>query len=242
MSTVKQTAEKIKALKIQGATNIALKGLASLKNSKEKDLNKNSKTLANARPTEPLLRNGLRYLKQHHQSVGINEAINEYTRLMRQAKEKSIRVSAERINPDSLIITHCHSTLVIESIKLAKDYGKKPSVIATETRPFYQGRITAKELAKARIPVTVITDSAGNKEISLMGVDGFNMQPVTQNGSINISPAWHPNGKSLLFTCFRRRNPDLYQVFLSTRSDILLSGAPDSMPLRRGLLTANKLL
>jgi TolB protein len=74
--------------------------------------------------------------------------------------------------------------------------------------------------------IAFITDGTGNKEISLMDVDGFNMQPVTNNGSINISPAWHPDGKSLLYTCFRRRNPDLYQIFLSTRSDILLSNAP----------------
>ena len=57
--------------------------------------------------------------------------------------------------------------------------------------------------------IAFITDSTGNKEISLMDVDGFNVQMVTHNGSINISPAWHPNGKSLLYTCFRRRNPDL---------------------------------
>jgi TolB protein len=74
--------------------------------------------------------------------------------------------------------------------------------------------------------IAFITDATGNKEISSMDVDGFNIQPVTKNGSINISPAWHPNGKSLLFTCFRRRNPDLYQIFLSTGSEILLSDVP----------------
>lgn len=74
--------------------------------------------------------------------------------------------------------------------------------------------------------IAFITDATGNKEISSMDVDGFNMQMITHNGSINISPAWHPNGKSLLFTCFRRRNPDLYQIFLSTGSEILLSGVP----------------
>jgi TolB protein len=74
--------------------------------------------------------------------------------------------------------------------------------------------------------IAFITDRTGNKEISLMDVDGFDMQMVTHNGSINISPAWHPDGKSLLYTCFRRRNPDLYQIFFSTRSDILLSDAP----------------
>ena len=73
--------------------------------------------------------------------------------------------------------------------------------------------------------IAFITDRTGNKEISHMDVDGRNVQVVTHNGSINISPAWHPDGKSLLYTCFRRRNPDLYQIFLATENVILLSAA-----------------
>jgi TolB protein len=73
--------------------------------------------------------------------------------------------------------------------------------------------------------IAFVTDRTGNKEIALMDVDGHNEHMVTHNGSINISPAWHPDGKSLLFTCFQRRNPDLYQVFILTGSTVLLSGA-----------------
>jgi TolB protein len=80
--------------------------------------------------------------------------------------------------------------------------------------------------------IAFITDRTGNKEISHMDVDGRNVQVVTHNGSINISPAWHPDGKSLLYTCFRRRNPDLYQIFLATEDVILLSAAngPNATP------------
>ena len=80
--------------------------------------------------------------------------------------------------------------------------------------------------------IAFITDRTGNKEISHMDVDGGNVQVVTHNGSINISPAWHPDGKSLLYTCFRRRNPDLYQIFLDTKNAVLLSAAngPNAAP------------
>ncbi|MCJ7663247.1 MAG: Tol-Pal system beta propeller repeat protein TolB [Desulfobacterales bacterium] len=74
--------------------------------------------------------------------------------------------------------------------------------------------------------IAFVTDRTGNKEISLMDVDGRTVKMVTQNGSINISPAWHPDGRSLLSTSFQRRNPDLYQVFISTGSSVLLSAAP----------------
>lgn len=71
--------------------------------------------------------------------------------------------------------------------------------------------------------IAFVSDRTGNKEIYLMDFDGKNQKPITDNGSINISPAWSPGAKSLLYTCFRRRNPDLYQVFLSPRRTILLS-------------------
>jgi TolB protein len=74
--------------------------------------------------------------------------------------------------------------------------------------------------------IAFVTDRTGNKEIALMDVDGHHEKMVTKNGSINISPAWNPDGRSLLYTCFQRRNPDLYQVFLATGSSILLSAAP----------------
>lgn len=77
-----------------------------------------------------------------------------------------------------------------------------------------------------RTKIAFVTDRTGNKEITFMDVDGHGVKMVTQNGSINISPAWHPDGRSLLYTCFLRRNPDLYQVFLSTGSSVLLSAAP----------------
>jgi TolB protein len=74
--------------------------------------------------------------------------------------------------------------------------------------------------------IAFVTDRTGNKEIALMDVDGRNVKMVTQNGSINISPGWHPDGRSLLYTCFQRRNPDLYQVFISAGSSVLLSAVP----------------
>jgi TolB protein len=74
--------------------------------------------------------------------------------------------------------------------------------------------------------IAFVTDRTGNKEIALMDVDGHNVKMLTQNGSINISPAWHPDGRSLLYTCFQRRNPDLYQLFLSTGSSVLFSAVP----------------
>jgi TolB protein len=74
--------------------------------------------------------------------------------------------------------------------------------------------------------IAFVTDRTGNKEIAVMDVTGHSETMLTKNGSINISPDWHPDGRSLLYTSYQRRNPDLYQVFLSTGNSILLSAVP----------------
>lgn len=66
----------------------------------------------------------------------------------------------------------------------------------------------------------------GLKEIYMAPPDGAEVTPLVKNGSINISPAWSPDGKRLLFTCFRRRNPDLYLLDLPTGKVKVLSSHP----------------
>jgi methylthioribose-1-phosphate isomerase len=79
------------------------------------------------------------------------------------------RYGAELINDGSTILTHCNAGALATAgdygtalgvIRGARDAGKRVAVIADETRPFLQGlRLTAWELEKDGIPVTVITDS-----------------------------------------------------------------------------------
>ncbi|CAN5709129.1 S-methyl-5-thioribose-1-phosphate isomerase [soil metagenome] len=71
--------------------------------------------------------------------------------------------------PDgATVLTHCNAGALATAgdygtalgvVRGARDAGKRVAVIADETRPFLQGlRLTAWELAKDSIPVTVITD------------------------------------------------------------------------------------
>ena len=86
------------------------------------------------------------------------------------AANRSIgRNGAELIPDGATVLTHCNAGALATAgdygtalgvIRGARDAGKKVAVIADETRPFLQGlRLTAWELAKDDIPVTVITDN-----------------------------------------------------------------------------------
>jgi len=79
------------------------------------------------------------------------------------------RYGAELINDGATVLTHCNAGALATAgdygtalgvIRGAVDAGKHVAVIADETRPFLQGaRLTAWELSKDNIPVTVITDN-----------------------------------------------------------------------------------
>jgi methylthioribose-1-phosphate isomerase len=79
------------------------------------------------------------------------------------------RFGAELLSDGDTVLTHCNAGALATAgdygtalgvIRGAIDAGKRIAVIADETRPYLQGlRLTAWELAKDNIPVTVITDN-----------------------------------------------------------------------------------
>jgi len=98
------------------------------------------------------------------------------------------RFGADLIADGDTILTHCNAGALATAgdygtalgvIRGARDAGKRVAVIADETRPFLQGlRLTAWELAKDDIPVTVITDNmaghvmqSGKVNAVLVGAD-----------------------------------------------------------------------
>jgi methylthioribose-1-phosphate isomerase len=79
------------------------------------------------------------------------------------------RFGGELIPDGATVLTHCNAGALATAgdygtalgvVRGARDAGKRVAVIADETRPFLQGtRLTAWELARDEIPVTIITDN-----------------------------------------------------------------------------------
>jgi TolB protein len=64
------------------------------------------------------------------------------------------------------------------------------------------------------------------KEIYVMSVDQGDLQQVTRNQTINLSPAWMPDSRSLLYTSYKRGNPDLYLIDLVGGNEARVSQRP----------------
>jgi TolB protein len=53
----------------------------------------------------------------------------------------------------------------------------------------------------------------GAKEIVTADYDGFGARPVTSNGSINLTPVWSPDARSIAYTSYKNGYPDLFRAF-----------------------------
>jgi ribose 1,5-bisphosphate isomerase len=177
MDVVDRTVRDIRKLKIQGAFRIALAAVKAMSLAKAKK--EAARKLIAARPTEPMLRNSLKYLQKYPNTKNLEAKL-------KSDQERIIRYAFEKIPKKGIVYTHCHSSTVNEILKRASHRGKRFLVTVTETRPFYQGRITAKEMAKAKIPVILFVDSAARQamkkaDVMLIGADAITSEGIVIN-------------------------------------------------------------
>lgn len=166
----------IKSLKIQGAVNVAMAAVKAL----ELDNSPSAiRKLVSLRPTEPCLRNAIRFVAPGPKKFG-PEAIAHF----KGAERKIAEYGSGKIAEGSVVFTHCHSSAVVAILKEVKRQGRKFSVMCTETRPMLQGRKTATELAAARIPVTMVVDSAARVALKKCDLMLIGADAITSEGRV----------------------------------------------------------
>ncbi len=220
-SEVYEIARDIRDMKIRGAGRIAraaakaLLKVAREYEAKDADdlvsaLLRASKLLVETRPTAVSLPNALRYVvvrvlegvDRGYDLSGIREiaskAAEEFTEFSTRAVEYISKFGSHRIRDGDLIMTHCNSDAAISTLIQAWEEGKRFEVLATETRPRFQGRLTAARLADAGIPVTLIVDSAAryfmeDVDAVIVGADAVaaNGAVVNKIGTSSIALAAH---------------------------------------------------
>ena len=192
----KETIDRIKNLKVQGAENVAIEAVKSLKEVVKESKSKNiagilaeihhaKNILFLTRPTEPCMRNALNYVLHDLNYDDPVELAKEVCLKVDEVLERFdknqmiiAQIGSRKIGNGTVIFTHCHSSTILEILKKAKKQGKKFEVHNTETRPLYQGRVTAKEIAKLGIPVTHFVDAAARfalkkADLMLIGADAI---------------------------------------------------------------------
>lgn len=72
--------------------------------------------------------------------------------------------------------------------------------------------------------ITFVSNRDGRfKEVYVMSLDGGDLQQVTKAQSITVSPSWSPDSRYLLYTSYKRGNPDLYLLDIISGRELVLS-------------------
>ena len=99
-----------------------------------------------------------------------------------------------------------------EDLIAGKRYRGEPA-LARDIAHRIANDITIAYTGRAGVSLTrlVMVGRVGTaKEIFVMDYDGADLKQITKNGSLNVSPAWSPDGRRLAFVSYRQGSPKLY--------------------------------
>ena len=182
LKNVERVVQDIKDIKIQWATDIAKSAFEilskELKSQEFKsfaeayEFTKTSmKMLEDARPTEPMLFNGMSYvyaeIQPEIEKADLKSflkttiaASEKYYKMITETAEEAIENGVWIINYWDAVFTYCHSNSAIKTILANKKNWIDFVVFNWETRPLYQWHKTAMDFLNAGIKVTMVTDNA----------------------------------------------------------------------------------
>jgi len=205
LEKVNEAADRIRRLEVQGATNVALTAVRALveemrvseardRASALAEIARARTILFGSRETEPFMRNAIRFIEWRVREADWR-TMEELRDLIQGVSEKLLKgfteartriaeIGSRRILPGTQILTHCHSSAVNMVFKRAKERGVDFEVVCTETRPVYQGRITARELLEAGIGTTMIVDSAVRSFMNKVDFVVVGADAITSEGNV----------------------------------------------------------
>lgn len=215
LSSLDEVCDAIRTLAVRGAPAIGICGAmglcvavaARVAESRDEFLERvrdTARLISATRPTAVNLSWGLRRVVERAiRTTGDNSDVlaamrEEATAILEEDRAMCLRIGeagAELLRNGARVLTHCNAGALatgglgtaLAPVYVAAERGQNVRVLATETRPLLQGsRLTAWELTRAGIPVTVITDGAaasrmraGEVDLCIVGADR-----VVANGDV----------------------------------------------------------
>lgn len=201
---VEETADGIESMETRGAATIAKavadavetvarESSASSTDAYLEELYSAMATLHDTRPTAVTLPNTLRII---HRALPSDESDLETLQTATIEAATSVQdeidaaqtelgtYGANRLRDGDTVMVHCHSTAVVSCIETATDQGKSLEVIVKETRPRYQGHVTASDLADTGVAMTYIVDSAAHRYLDTVDHVFVGADAICADGSV----------------------------------------------------------
>lgn len=202
-------ADDIRTMRVRGAVKIGRYAAEALITATQlydphehgdfvKYINEVAKVLLGTRPTAVTLPNSIKFvlkslndaMKKSRDIEYLKNAVITASNAFISKSYEAIKLISEfgaRLIEDGYIIyTHCNSSVVTSILVTAHKQGKNIKVYVNETRPKYQGRITAAELAHEGIDVSLIIDAAAgyflrDADMVLVGADAISSHGALVN-------------------------------------------------------------
>lgn len=195
------TAEKIRSMEIRGAGRIATAAAQALKDyvleldassleEFDRQLRWAADSLLNTRPTAVSLFNAIKLVTRYSatDAQAAKEAVvnnaDRFIKNSQRAVEQIGIIGSRTIRDGDTVLTHCNSMAALSVIGTAHRSGKRIKVIATESRPRYQGITTIGMLDRMGIDVELIVDSAARSVMNEVNLVVVGADVVTANGSL----------------------------------------------------------
>lgn len=132
-----------------------------------------------------------------------------------QGSLSSVQLIAEKgetlVQDGSKVLTFSASGSILAILKKAKEKGRSFEVVVGESRPMLEGRVLAKFLGNARIPVTLIADAAlglfgRDADLCLVGADSVSEEVfVNKIGTFYLGLLSREHGIPLYVACERSK-------------------------------------
>jgi ribose 1,5-bisphosphate isomerase len=198
---VMETAQKIRRMEIRGAGRIAIAAAGSLRDFAlaldagsldefDSEIRRASGILLDTRPTAVSLSNAIRMVTKYDSSdiESVRRSVianaDSFIESSQKAVERIGRIGSRRIRDGDTILTHCNSLAALSVISTAHRSGKRIRVIATESRPRYQGITTIGMLEELGISTELIVDSAVRSVMNEVDLVVVGADVITAGGTL----------------------------------------------------------
>lgn len=202
-------AKDIREMRIRGAGPIASSALKALGDSLDEiygqapsneaffaEVRSVEEILLNTRPTAVALPNAISFVdnalvesnqkgeETEQMRNALERAIGEFLDRMDRAKTTIAENAVKLIPEGTSVMTHCHSTVVISLLKKAMQTGVISTIYVKETRPLYQGLITARQLSGLGADIRLIVDSASAYYMNQVDMVVVGADAIALNGDL----------------------------------------------------------